>query len=186
MPLQLSHFVVVRWDNGVVGPSGHALALTCSAVISTAEALPSLDVLRRRDRRYYDPLGLPLRSCRLHLWLIRQALSRRGQRRRTSRVQAGVQSNAAFLTIGIWLGRLHIWNALPNGKRAGFYSITALRRSDPDAFKSDLAALFALVESGKLTQRIAHRLRIDDVADAHRRLEAGGLDGKLNLDPMRT
>ncbi len=43
----------------------------------------------------------------------------------------------------MWLGRIYLWNALPNGKRAGFYSITSLRRSHPDWFKEDLAKLIA-------------------------------------------
>lgn len=97
--------------------------------------------------------------------------------------QWGVQTNAAFLSIGMWIGRLYLWNALPNGKRAGFYSISSLRKSHPDWFKEDLTKLFALLESGKLAPRVAERLRFDQVADAHRRLEEGGLDGKLILDP---
>jgi len=97
--------------------------------------------------------------------------------------QAGVQSNAAFLTIGMWIGRIYLWNALPNGKRAGFYSITSTRKSHPDWFKEDLSKLLGLLESGKLSPRIAERLRLEDVADAHRRLESGGLDGKLVIDP---
>ena len=40
----------------------------------------------RRPRRYYDPLGLPLRSARFRLRLIRAALPRRRLRRRVSRV----------------------------------------------------------------------------------------------------
>jgi NADPH:quinone reductase-like Zn-dependent oxidoreductase len=80
--------------------------------------------------------------------------------------QAGVQTNAAYLTIGMWIGRIYLWNALPNGKRAGFYSISSLRKQHPEWFKEDLAKLFALVASGELTPRVAERIRLDDVADA--------------------
>jgi NADPH:quinone reductase len=97
--------------------------------------------------------------------------------------QVGVQTNATFLTIGMWIGRLFLWNLLPNGKRAGFYSITSMRKAHPQWFQEDLGTLFALIASGKLSPRIAQRLRFDDVADAHRKLEAGGLDGKLVIDP---
>jgi len=48
--------------------------------------LPSCGVLRRRDHRYYDPLGLPLHRARLDLRPIRTAFSRRGMCRRISRV----------------------------------------------------------------------------------------------------
>jgi NADPH2:quinone reductase len=71
----------------------------------------------------------------------------------------------------------------PNGKRAGFYSITSLRKKHPDWFREDLAALFALLAAGEIAPRIAERIRLADVPDAHRRLEAGGLDGKLVIDP---
>lgn len=62
--------------------------------MTTAGTLPSSRVmphgLRRRGLhpavQYYDPLGLPLRSARFRLWLIRAALPRRRQRRRASRV----------------------------------------------------------------------------------------------------
>jgi hypothetical protein len=74
--LKLSHFVDGRTPIGVVGTglAGHALALTYSSDMTTAGTLPSRRVLRRDDRRYYDPLGLPLRSARLRLRLIRRAL----------------------------------------------------------------------------------------------------------------
>ena len=45
------------------GPAGHALALTCSVDVTTPGTLPSRRVVRRRHHRYYDPLGLPLRSA---------------------------------------------------------------------------------------------------------------------------
>src|SRR6185436_14233825 len=66
--------------------SGHALALSLSTVATTAGTLPSERVIRRAHRRYYDPLGLPLRGARLRLRLIRATLSRQRLRRRTSRV----------------------------------------------------------------------------------------------------
>src|ERR671932_438494 len=57
---------------GVVGRGGprHALALTSVAGVTEVGALPSRRV-HPGDQRYYDPVGLPLRSARLHHWLIR-------------------------------------------------------------------------------------------------------------------
>ena len=62
---------------GWLGPrlGGHSLALTCFDDMTTAGTLPSSRVLRRDHRRYYDPLGLPLRSGRLRLRLIRARLA---------------------------------------------------------------------------------------------------------------
>ena len=94
LPLQLSHFVARHQVDGVVrhGLAGHSLALTRSTSMTTAGTLPSSRVmphgLRRslRPVRYYDPLGLPLRTPRLRLGLIRARLPRQGLRRRASRV----------------------------------------------------------------------------------------------------
>ena len=44
-----------------------------------------------------------------------------------------------------------------------------------------LEALRRLVEDGTLTLRVADRLSADDAAEAHRRLEAGGVRGRLVL-----
>src|SRR6202142_1109681 len=57
---------------GVVGRGGprHALTLTSIADMTEVGALPSRRVAHG-DQRYYDPVGLPLASARLHHWLIR-------------------------------------------------------------------------------------------------------------------
>jgi len=64
----------------------HALALTSSSGTTRAGTLPSDRVLLRGHHRYYDPLGLPLRSARFRLRLIRYAWPRRRRRRRASPV----------------------------------------------------------------------------------------------------
>jgi NADPH2:quinone reductase len=97
----------------------------------------------------------------------------------TSPVLAGV----SMLRMGSWLLRLHLWNSLPNGKTAQFYSITALRRRHPDWYRADLQKLFELLSQGAIRPRIAERIGLDGVADAHRRIEAGGLDGKIVICP---
>lgn len=72
---------------------------------------------------------------------------------------------------------------LPGGKRARIYSINAMRIRHPSWFKEDLGRLFAMLAAGTIRPRVAERISFDEVADAHRRLEAGGLDGKLVLCP---
>jgi Zinc-binding dehydrogenase len=48
-------------------------------------------------------------------------------------------------------------------------------------FREDLERLFGLLEAGNMRPRVAERISFDEVAEAHRRLEAGGLEGKLVL-----
>ena len=49
------------------------------------------------------------------------------------------------------------------------------------AFHHDEAA--GLLATRAIRPRVAARISFDEVAEAHRRLEAGGLDGKLVLCP---
>ncbi len=86
--LQLAHFVEELASLGVVGtgPAGHALARPRSADIAPAGTLCSARVMRRGPRRYYGPLGFPLRRARFRHRLMRAALPRLGPRRRASRV----------------------------------------------------------------------------------------------------
>lgn len=96
-----------------------------------------------------------------------------------------IADGAPFLKIGFYFARIYVWKVFPNGKRADFYGITQLRAKHPEWFREDLAQLFAWLRTGKIAPRVAERIGLDDVADAHRRLEEGGLTGKLVLDPWR-
>jgi NADPH:quinone reductase-like Zn-dependent oxidoreductase len=86
-------------------------------------------------------------------------------------------------TMLMWIARLYVWRWLPGGKRAGFYSINAMRALHPAWFREDLGKLFALLASGVIRPRVSRRIGFDEVAEAHRSLEAGGLEGKLVLCP---
>lgn len=99
---------------------------------------------------------------------------------------AGVEAQRRILTILAWIARLYLWRLLPGGKRAGFYSINAMRARYPDWFREDLKQLFGLLETRAIRPRVAERLSFAEVADAHRRIEAGGLEGKLVLCPDLT
>ena len=96
---------------------------------------------------------------------------------------SAVKSGTPLPTVGWWLLRLHIWNALPNGKSARFYSITKLRKKHPDWYRADLEKLFALLAAKTIRPRIELQIGLDGVADAHRRLEAGGMTGKIIICP---
>jgi NADPH:quinone reductase-like Zn-dependent oxidoreductase len=56
---------------------------------------------------------------------------------------------------------------------------TMLADSDPEALRE----LSAELEAGRLRTRVADVLGLGDAAEAHRRVEAGGLRGKLVLTP---
>src|SRR5262249_53335059 len=96
---------------------------------------------------------------------------------------AGVQEKRSALTLAGWIARLYLWSLLPGGKRALAYSINVMRARHPAWFKEDLEKLFGMLASGEIQPRVAERISFDEVAEAHRRLEAGGLDGKLVLCP---
>jgi hypothetical protein len=68
-------------------------------------------------------------------------------------------------------------------KRARFYSVNVMRGRHPAWFKEDLERLFGLLATGAIRPRVAGRISFDQVPEAHRRLEAGGLEGKLVLCP---
>jgi NADPH:quinone reductase-like Zn-dependent oxidoreductase len=86
-------------------------------------------------------------------------------------------------TILMSIARMYLWRFLPGGKRARFYSINAMRMRRPAWFREDLQKLFGLLASRAIRPRVAQRISFDGVADAHRRIEAGGLEGKLVLCP---
>jgi len=86
--LEATDLCAGRSPSGVVGSGGpdHALTRTFRARATKAGALPSGRVLLHAHRRYYDPLGLPLRDARFRHRLIRATLPRPGRRRRVSPV----------------------------------------------------------------------------------------------------
>jgi len=96
---------------------------------------------------------------------------------------ASVQAKQGMSAILMSIARMYLWRLLPGGKRARFYSINAMRVRHPGWFQEDLATLFDLLAAHTIRPRIAERISFDEVADAHRRIEAGGLEGKLVLCP---
>lgn len=68
-----------------------------------------------------------------------------------------------------------------SGKRSSFYGITALYRKDPRPLREDVPKLFALAAQKKLAPKISARLPLLEATEAQRRLEQGGVDGKILL-----
>ncbi|MCX5369173.1 medium chain dehydrogenase/reductase family protein [Streptomyces sp. NBC_00015] len=85
------------------------------------------------------------------------------------------------------LGRLWVWNALPNRRRAYFFNVWAGRALARNRFRArlrtDLTEVFAALQRGDVTPRIAARLPLGEVADALRLAESGTVAGKVVLHP---
>jgi NADPH:quinone reductase-like Zn-dependent oxidoreductase len=96
---------------------------------------------------------------------------------------AGVQAQQRMRTILMSIARMYLWRFLPGGKHTRFYSINAMRARHPAWFHEDLERLLGLLATHAIRPRVAERISFDEVADAHRRIEAGGLEGKLVLCP---
>ncbi len=74
-----------------------------------------------------------------------------------------------------------LWNILPNGRKASFYSIGALRKKHPQWFKEDLGALFGLLKEGKIKPSIEKRMRLEDASQAHELIEQAAVKGRIVL-----
>jgi len=96
---------------------------------------------------------------------------------------ASVQAQQGMGTILMSIARMYLWRFLPGGKHARFYSINVMRARHNSWFREDLERLFDLLATRAIRPRVAERISFDEVAEAHRRLEAGGLAGKLVLCP---
>lgn len=103
---------------------------------------------------------------------------------------ANVQPGRRLLTLLMWIARMYlrarVLSWLPGGKRVYLYSINAMRSLHPAWFHEDLERLLGLLATHAIHPRVAERISFDEVVEAHRRLEGGGLEGKLVLCPDRT
>jgi NADPH:quinone reductase-like Zn-dependent oxidoreductase len=111
------------------------------------------------------------------------AALKRGGRLCAIGFSASVQAQRRMLPIMMEIVRLYLWRLLPSDKRAHFYSVNVMRARHRTWFKEDLERLFGLLATGAIRPHVADRISFDEVPEAHRRLEAGGLEGKLVLCP---
>jgi NADPH:quinone reductase-like Zn-dependent oxidoreductase len=83
--------------------------------------------------------------------------------------------------------RVWLWNALPNRRRAFFYNVWAGKALAGNRFRSrlraDLTQVFAALQRGEVTARIAAQLPLARVAEALRLAESGTVAGKVVLVP---
>jgi len=85
------------------------------------------------------------------------------------------------------LGRVWLWNALPNRRRACFFNVWAGRALAKNRFRArlnaDLTQVFAALRRGDVTAQIAAQLPLTSAADALRLAESGTVAGKIVLNP---
>lgn len=85
------------------------------------------------------------------------------------------------------LGRVWLWNALPNRRRAYFFNVWAGRALARNRFRArlraDLTQVFEALQRGDVTAQIAAQLPLTRVADALRLAESGAVAGKVVLNP---
>jgi NADPH:quinone reductase-like Zn-dependent oxidoreductase len=100
---------------------------------------------------------------------------------------ASVQAKSRLRSILMLLISMYLWrwllSWLPGGKSPRMYSINLMRALHPAWFREDLERLLGLLATGAIRPRVAERICFGGVAEAHRRLERGGLEGKLVLCP---
>ncbi|GAA2493787.1 medium chain dehydrogenase/reductase family protein [Winogradskya humida] len=90
----------------------------------------------------------------------------------------------AFIAL---LGQLAWLNALPNGRRAGFFDVWGGKLLRPERFRSrlqeDMAAVFTLLADGVLHPQIAARLPLTEIRKAVELAESHTIVGKVVLIP---
>jgi NADPH:quinone reductase-like Zn-dependent oxidoreductase len=85
------------------------------------------------------------------------------------------------------LGRVWLWNTLPNRRHAYFFNVWAGRTLAKNRFqarlRADLTQVFAALQRGDVTAQIAAQMPLTRVADALRLAESGTVAGKVILNP---
>ncbi|MEV7508972.1 medium chain dehydrogenase/reductase family protein [Streptomyces sp. NPDC090085] len=85
------------------------------------------------------------------------------------------------------LGRVWLWNWLPNGRSAYFYNVWAGRAYAKGRFRArlraDLTEVFTALQRGEITARVAAELPLVRAAEAMRLAESGTVAGKVVLVP---
>lgn len=88
--------------------------------------------------------------------------------------------------VGLVRGLLALYVGGPlRGRRVQFYGITRDYRADPAPFREDLAALLALLQERRIAPRVADRIGLDRIREAHARLERSEVAGKIVVLPQQ-
>lgn len=124
----------------------------------------------------FDAVGGP------HFWRSYSVLGRGGQLVAYGQNDAlrDGKRNMAIGAVG-FLGGLVLPKLRPDGRRTTFYNAWSLEKSQPHAYREDLAQILALLAADKIAPRETSTLPLRDAATALARAERG-ITGKLVLD----
>jgi NADPH:quinone reductase-like Zn-dependent oxidoreductase len=196
--------IVVLGANGGVGSTLLQLARHAGIrVIGTAatrhhDLLRSLgaDPVDARDPRFYDrirelaPEGVDAVFDHVGGRAIRDSwslLRRGGTLVAYGTASSKDQDGNSQLPVLRLFARLAVWNALPNGRHAGFYDFWLGKRRHPADYRARQQAAFAhvldLLGSGALVAQIAARFPLSEAADALALAESRTVAGKVILQP---
>uniref|UniRef100_UPI0020294AAD zinc-binding dehydrogenase n=1 Tax=Actinotalea sp. C106 TaxID=2908644 RepID=UPI0020294AAD len=96
------------------------------------------------------------------------------------------QVGSSQLPVLLLVGRLLLWNTLPNGRRAHFYNFWAGRRRPVrfyDRLREDLTQVLERLAAGALTPQVAARLPLVEAGRALALAESHTVAGKVVLVP---
>ncbi len=79
-----------------------------------------------------------------------------------------------------FLAGIAIPNIIPDGRKTGFYNAWALEKSQPQAYREDLAEVLSLAAADKISVRELITIPLTDADEALRRVDAG-VAGKIVL-----
>lgn len=69
--------------------------------------------------------------------------------------------------------------------RTSTYEAWASLRTKPDQFKHDMDYLFGLLKRGKINPKVAHRVKLEEVAETQNKLQRGELHGVAVVKPWK-
>jgi NADPH:quinone reductase-like Zn-dependent oxidoreductase len=84
------------------------------------------------------------------------------------------------------VAQLFVWNVAPNGRRASFFNLWAGVRNRARfraEVREDLSQVLALLAAGAISAQVARTFPLREAAAALRFAEAGGLAGKVVIEP---
>ncbi|TDU01936.1 NADPH:quinone reductase-like Zn-dependent oxidoreductase [Streptomyces sp. 846.5] len=94
---------------------------------------------------------------------------------------------SGFVTVLTLVGRLMLWNAMPNGRHAYFFNLWAGKKRHLDRWRKqlreDMEQAFALMRDGRLSASIASTYPLAEAAAALRFAESGRAVGKVLIVP---
>jgi synaptic vesicle membrane protein VAT-1 len=124
----------------------------------------------------FDPIGGP------HFFRSYSVL-RRGGRLVAYGQNDALRDGKPNMFIGAvgFLGGIILPNLRPDGKKTGFYNAWSLEKSQPQAYREDLAQVLDLLSADKIAPREIHTLPLREAGEALARAERG-VTGKLVLD----